>query len=239
MEKLCPTCGELKLILQFSRNKNRKDGLQRECKVCCKAHHDKHYYSKKSPTRFNTPDPEGFKTCTECKVLLTFENYSKLKQGKFGLASRCKACTAQKHKEWRNSTGRAWENEYTKKRKKTDPEYRIKFILRLRLLDAIKRHTTGGKVNKQHSALTLLGCTVEAAVTHIQSQFLPEMTWENHGSVWEIDHIKPCSAFNLQDVEEQRTCFNYKNLQPLFITSAIAEKFGYKNYKGNRNKSNS
>ena len=41
------------------------------------------------------------------------------------------------------------------------------------------------------------------------------MTWENHGE-WHIDHIKPCSSFNLIDIEEQKQCFHYSNLQPLW-----------------------
>lgn len=30
-----------------------------------------------------------------------------------------------------------------------------------------------------------------------------------------IDHIKPCSSFNLSDESEVYKCFNYKNLQIL------------------------
>jgi hypothetical protein len=44
------------------------------------------------------------------------------------------------------------------------------------------------------------------------------MTWLNHGQIWEIDHIKPCSSFDLTDLEQQKQCFHYTNLQPLFKT---------------------
>lgn len=43
------------------------------------------------------------------------------------------------------------------------------------------------------------------------------MSWDNYGKVWEVDHIKPCSLFNLADPTQQRECFNYSNLQPLFV----------------------
>jgi hypothetical protein len=63
------------------------------------------------------------------------------------------------------------------------------------------------------------------------------MTWSNHGEIWEIDHIKPCSSFNLADIEQQKQCFHYSNTQPLFKTTEIAESLGYENEIGNRNKS--
>ena len=48
------------------------------------------------------------------------------------------------------------------------------------------------------------------------------MTWENFmkGEI-HIDHIRPCSSFNLSDTEEQRKCFNYKNLQPLWAVDNL------------------
>ena len=64
------------------------------------------------------------------------------------------------------------------------------------------------------------------------------MTWKNHGTIWEIDHIKACSNFDLTKLEEQKQCFHYTNLQPLFKTTEIAEKHGYINEIGNRNKGN-
>jgi DNA/RNA endonuclease G (NUC1) len=41
------------------------------------------------------------------------------------------------------------------------------------------------------------------------------MTWENYGK-WHIDHIKPCANFNLSNDDEQKLCFHYTNMQPLW-----------------------
>jgi len=62
------------------------------------------------------------------------------------------------------------------------------------------------------------------------------MTWDNHGEIWEIDHIVGCVNFDMEDVEQQKKCFHYTNHQPLFKTTKIAKSFGYINYIGNRNK---
>ena len=55
------------------------------------------------------------------------------------------------------------------------------------------------------------------------------MSWDNHGygdDKWHIDHIKPCSKFDLSIIKNQEMCFNYINLQPLW------KKDNFK--KGNR-----
>ena len=38
---------------------------------------------------------------------------------------------------------------------------------------------------------------------------------DNHGSYWEIDHVVPCKLFNMENEEEIKLCYNWKNLQCL------------------------
>jgi signal transduction histidine kinase len=68
---------------------------------------------------------------------------------------------------------------------------------------------------KSDLSINLLGCSVAKFKLHIEQQFRDGMSWDNHGILWQIDHIKPCCAFNLSKSTEQRKCFNYKNTQPL------------------------
>jgi hypothetical protein len=52
---------------------------------------------------------------------------------------------------------------------------------------------------------------------YLETKFHDGMNWNNYGKRgWHIDHIKPCAAFNLTNVTEQRACFHYTNLQPLW-----------------------
>jgi hypothetical protein len=235
MVKLCPTCKIEKHITEYGNNKSRKDGFQRECKTCSYLYNNKHYHAKLSPRLINII-PEGCKTCTYCKETLMLSSFKPQKTGRFGVTSLCKICFNIKwnlyQKETKNQTNR------NKIRRKTDPQFKLKQNLRGRYMDAIKRHTSGGKVNKSHSAIDLIGCTIGEYVEFLENLFYPEMTWENHGTVWEIDHIKPCDAFNLIDPDEQKTCFHYSNTTPLFKTTEIAISLGYNNILGNRNKNN-
>ena len=50
------------------------------------------------------------------------------------------------------------------------------------------------------------------------------MNWSNHGSYWEIDHIIPCDSFDLTDIEQQKQCFHYTNLQPLTVSENRSKK---------------
>jgi hypothetical protein len=44
------------------------------------------------------------------------------------------------------------------------------------------------------------------------------MTWENHGDVWHIDHVKPLVSFDLTKDRERKKAMHYSNLQPLFVS---------------------
>jgi hypothetical protein len=213
--KTCPTCKIEKTLESYNKNKNRKDGLQRECRECCHSHHNKHYHTKKSP-RLKENLKENHKVCTSCNQELHFNMFNKQKGGRFGLSGECKTCLSIRNNQWRENGGKEWENKWVKNKKQTDPQFKLKALLRGRLLDALKRHTKGGKVNKNHSALTLLGCSIDEYKIFLENQFKPDMTWENHGKLWEIDHIIPCSKFDLTNLEQQKQCFNYINTQPLY-----------------------
>jgi hypothetical protein len=52
---------------------------------------------------------------------------------------------------------------------------------------------------------------------HLESQFLPGMSWSNHGK-WHIDHIRPQASFNFKSPEDKefKECWALSNLQPLW-----------------------
>ena len=102
-------------------------------------------------------------------------------------------------------------NQYERIRRKFDINHKIIRNLRSRLWQAIKGY------NKSTHTKELLGCTIDQLKEHLQSKFVNGMSWENYGKGgWEIDHIRPCSSFDMSDPKEQHECFNYKNLQPLW-----------------------
>ncbi len=76
--------------------------------------------------------------------------------------------------------------------------------------------------SKSAATMELLGCDREALWKHLEALFLPGMTRENHGlKGWHVDHIFPCAEFDLADPQQQRECFHYTNLQPLWASDNI------------------
>lgn len=99
-------------------------------------------------------------------------------------------------------------------RKERDENYRILCKLRSSIGTTIKRYTGRKKSNK---TTALIGCSIEFFRGWIESKFQPGMTWANHGKhTWHIDHRIPCAEFDLRDPEQQKQCYHYTNLQPLW-----------------------
>ena len=72
-------------------------------------------------------------------------------------------------------------------------------------------------IGKSAHTLELLGCTSDEFLKHMELQFKEGMSWNNYGQDgWVMDHIIPCAKFNLEDPLEQKKCFHYTNLQPLW-----------------------
>lgn len=125
-------------------------------------------------------------------------------------------------------------NEYRKQLKIRNKTYAISETIRSRIIKALKNNNT----KKTNKTTELLGCTIYDLKLYLESKFTTGMTWENYGE-WHIDHIKPCSSFDLTDIEQQKICFHYTNLQPLWATTEIAISYGEDiSYIGNLEKGN-
>jgi hypothetical protein len=105
---------------------------------------------------------------------------------------------------------KAYNLAYDKARRDSDPSYKLARTLRNRLYDTLKNGWKGS------SALRLLDMNLDEFQIYVHGQFRPGMTWENHGPVWHLDHVRPCASFDLSDPEQQKICFRWDNYQPLF-----------------------
>jgi Prasinovirus endonuclease VII len=107
---------------------------------------------------------------------------------------------------------------YRAKQFKTNLQLRLRRYIAARIWRVLK----GSK--KSASTERLIGTTISNLMNHLSTQFRDGMNWQNQGvNGWHIDHIIPCSSFDLTDPEQQRRCFHYTNLQPLWWHENLAK----------------
>ena len=98
-----------------------------------------------------------------------------------------------------------------------ESEYRLVCNMRSRVSSAVR-----GK-DKSAKTMELVGCSIKQLRGHLEARFEPGMSWTNYG-FWHVDHIRPCASFDFRDRAQQRECFHYKNLQPLWAADNMRKK---------------
>jgi hypothetical protein len=127
-----------------------------------------------------------------------------------------------------NKNNRNKINETLRTRERTDLNYKLLCTLRAR----IRRALIG--FNKKSTTSALLGCSICECRQYLESKFLPGMSWDNYGLYgWHIDHIRPCASFDLTDPEQQKQCFHYTNLQPLWAYDNLQKGDTWDGYNPN------
>lgn len=131
------------------------------------------------------------------------------------LAKKREYARANKEKSaawWKANPEKAKEfRDRARAKRHTNPQLRLVHRLRERVRHALKK-CNGIKCYKTEH---LTGCTWQELHNHIGSQLADGMSWDNMGE-WHIDHIRPCSSFDLTKEQEQLECFHFSNLQPLW-----------------------
>jgi hypothetical protein len=122
--------------------------------------------------------------------------------------SKLSAQNSRWHRENRDKT-RPRKREDSRKRS-LDPSYRVAAAHRKRIQRTLKG------LSKPDSSESLLGCRYDEFIDYIKAHFKRGMSMNNYGRAWHIDHVIPCSAFDLTNEVEIRQCFHFTNLRPMW-----------------------
>lgn len=163
------------------------------------------------------------KICCQCSLQLNLSYFYNSKNRPDGKHKVCKSCCKKNRNTDKAKKNKLiYDKKYSKQKRQTDINYKLRGLIRKRILNAIKHNT------KSASSLELLGCSIEFVKRHLEKQFKKGMSWENHGvKGWHIDHIKPCAKFDLSKPEEQKICFHWSNLQPLWWHENLSKRDSY------------
>ena len=106
---------------------------------------------------------------------------------------------------------------------KTDLNFKLASYMKNRLYKTYKAQN----VRKTNKTFDLLGCSHSFFKNWIIHHLYGNMTLENCGSVWQIDHCLALASLNLLDENDMKKCFNWVNLRPMYLKD--------NNVKGDKN----
>ena len=196
--KHCPTCDSWKDLSEYNKQSSSWDKLARMCRKC--------YCEYKTNKRKNDEK---------------YKQSDILYKQKYEQSGRRKEVSKIRYEEKKDEILKKC-IAYNKKKYNTDPYFKVVCCMRSRISKLLKQKNAD-KYNKFYN---YLGCSKQDFILYFQAKFKEVMTWENHGE-WHIDHIKPCSSFNLLNEEEQKKCFHYTNLQPLWASENLSKGSKY------------
>ncbi len=227
--KTCNRCDIPKPLFEFSPHPQAQYGCQPKCKKCAaevkriyyqnnkekvKEQQRKHY--RKNVEKYTAYNKKYWENNKEWLSVANKERYKEYQVSQPDMLKRVKRKSYMKHREARLAAQR----EYVSKNREMvngrmvqwrnkNPHNRICHNLRTRL-----SHIAKGRANRFN---VIVGCSGRELAQHLESQFKEGMSWDNYGrSGWHIDHIIPIASFDLTDPKQQKICFHYSNLQPLW-----------------------
>ena len=241
--KWCSKCETVKPLDDFSNSKQRADGKVGQCKECVKAK-----YREKSEERL-AKAKEYYQNNREDKLDKAAEyranNSDKIKESRKKYYESNKDSILKKNDEYRQENldsisaqqkeyrkaniekKSAQEKEWRKNNKERirarqnyryehDEKFKIKHLCR----QMVRRAILSIGSSKDEETRKFLGYSAKDLKEHLEKQFQPGMSWENHGK-WHVDHIIPISR--AETLEEAKVLSQLSNLQPLWAEDNLSK----------------
>ena len=192
MIKICIKCKEGKELELFVKTKN-------SCKECEKEY--KRSHREKNKEKLKESAAKYYENNKDSILERVANNYSNNKEKKLEYQKTYASLNKEKIS--------AYKMEYQRNRRRTDNVYKLKYVVGRLIRNSLKCKG----LSKSKKSIEILGCSIEFFKTYIEERFIDNMSWENYGTYWDIDHRIPLST---AVTEEQVLKLNhYTNLQPL------------------------
>lgn len=206
-KKECNNCNETLPLTNFrSKIWKTKKYYENKCKKCT------YINNKNKLVESKITDPNKYKRTMDKKKLSDNKRYVN-KQKSIRIQQNTyyrknKDIISSKRKIYRKQNPdkvKHWKNKY-----RDSIEGKISMNLRRR----VRYEIGSGK-----DWLELLGCSYNHLKKWFEYNFNEDkhlgFTWENYGTVWTIDHVKPCKSFDMNNQQHIQQCFNWMNTLPV------------------------
>ena len=202
----------------------QEDGCEKTVygKGLCVAHYQRaRYHAKRSVKEKAPPRKSAHRKVwrtAECRKAYAKQWREKNKERRRAYYESRKDIYCEHVRNWRRANperARA-KDARSRERNKARPVVALATRIRSRIRAAIRLGHKG--LRKADTTINLLGCSYAELKRHVERQFTKGMTWNKlfSGEI-ELDHIQPVASFNLNDPAEQRACFHFTNVQPLWL----------------------
>ena len=199
-EKHCDSCNIIKPLEMYRKYTEPYNSYSKICKKCLN--------EKDKIRKINLRKKKlatVYAKCEICQEEKVLNYFAKLK--KFYKKKICISCYPDFLREQKN----AW----CKKESETNINYRLKKSLASRLRNVL---------NKNDTTMNYIGCNIQYLREWFEFNFTENMSWDNYGSFWSIDHIIPVCKFDLTNEIEKLQCWNWSNLMPVTINFNSSKK---------------
>lgn len=239
MGKQCKDCLQIKSIGDFTKgnqckdcraiyNKNyrikNEEKLKQDAKIYREVHREELLAKDKQKYQNNK---EKIK---EDRKIYRKNNPDKVKASRKKYYSNNREQIIANNKEYDNKNAdkvKARKNSKRQERRRSDAAFKLRELVSLHIHAMLKIAGT----NSKKSILQFLPYSINELKQHLENQFEPWMTWENHGIynsstwndhdpttwTWQIDHIIPQSDLSYSSMEDDnfKKCWSLANLRPL------------------------
>lgn len=192
-------CGKCKIKYPltsdyFHKQSKNKNGFRGSCKTC-RALKSKEYYSLN-------------------KEAVNIRNRDYRKKNRPALLEKQKEYNAGYRADFPDKV-RESNRKYYRKRVKKDPSFKLKKRVSKYVWRALKK---SGESKDGNSVWKHLPYSPTDLKEHIESLMKDSMTWDNHGVLWEIDHVVPQAALSYDSMSDPFffKCWELNNLRPIF-----------------------
>lgn len=154
-----------------------------------------------------------YRKCSKCSWLKVIVYYFKDSKSRDGYQSQCKTCKAKSVKNSPSQKSGAYRK--TEKYRAGRRAYFHKTKLARNISRRMRQSLNGER--KSLSWCLLVNYTLEELRIHLERGFDINMSWDNYGTYWNIDHKKPLSLFNITSdrCDDFKKCWDLDNLQPM------------------------
>ena len=178
---------------------------------------------------------DELKKCSKCKTIPLKRNFNKDKTKNNGLNPICKVWRIGYYNEKREQRkeygkfyarqNRARINAYERQKRITDSNYKLAHNIRAVTRQAFKSQN----VKKTND---LIGCSQTFLRKWIIHQLYGDMTLDNYGTIWCLDHCYPLSKTNLSNERDMYKSTNWINIRPMYFSenSSKGDKIDHRLY---------